>query len=309
MNARIVVVGDTLLDVDLSGASTRLSPDGPVPVVDVSDRRERAGGAGLVAALLATDGVRPTLATALSGDAGAARIRAALSGVHLVAAALEGPTPTKTRLHANGHPVARIDEGCGAVAPVRRAASVVEAIGAADIVIAADYGRGLLANAEVRAALGVRAREIPVVWDPHPRGAEPVDGCRIVTPNRSEAAGLCGRALTSPEDAIRAADQLRRRWAAACVVVTLDADGAAAALEDGGSVRLPAQQVTVADACGAGDRFSSAVALALARRESVVGALAEAVAACSAFLAAGGVAALAPDAASPSRIRSLQAVS
>ncbi|WP_430647333.1 PfkB family carbohydrate kinase [Agromyces sp. GXS1127] len=306
MTGRIVVVGDTLLDVDLAGGATRLAPDGPVPVVDVTSRRERAGGAGLVAALLAADGVEATLATALSRDAGGDRIRRALGGIRVAAAELAGPTPTKTRLHASGHPVARIDEGCGTIPPIRRVGPVVDAIAAADVVIASDYGRGLLGEPEVRAALAESARSKPIVWDPHPRGADPVEGCAVVTPNRSEAAGFAGRRIDDAESALVAAAALRLRWGSGCVVLTLDADGAAAVLDDATSHLVAAQPIEVLDACGAGDRFSSAVGLALARRSTMSEAIASGVRASGDFLAAGGVAALpAPTAAAR---RPLQAV-
>jgi D-beta-D-heptose 7-phosphate kinase/D-beta-D-heptose 1-phosphate adenosyltransferase len=71
----IVVVGDVLLDVDLDGRSERLSPEGPVPVVEVTTSTVRAGGAGLVATLLAGDGADVRLVTALSDDARSADLR------------------------------------------------------------------------------------------------------------------------------------------------------------------------------------------------------------------------------------------
>src|SRR4051812_47933301 len=64
----LVVVGDTLLDVDLVGTATRLCPDAPVPVVDLEHREERAGGAGLTAAIAAADGLAVTLVTAVAAD-------------------------------------------------------------------------------------------------------------------------------------------------------------------------------------------------------------------------------------------------
>ena len=113
---RVTVVGDSLLDVDLAGVAERLSPDAPVPVVDVTSTVDRAGGAGLVATMLARDGVEVTLATALGGDDAARRVFDALAGVHVVAGRLDGPTPVKTRVRAEGHAIARLDEGCGAPA-------------------------------------------------------------------------------------------------------------------------------------------------------------------------------------------------
>jgi len=108
----IAVVGDVLLDVDLDGSATRLCPDGPVPVVDVTAVRARAGGAGLVARMLRNDGHQVCLVTALGRDEPGHRLLEQLSGITVVAGPSGAPTPVKTRLRAGGHPVARFDEGC-----------------------------------------------------------------------------------------------------------------------------------------------------------------------------------------------------
>ena len=82
---RIVVVGDVLLDVDIDGEATRLSPDAPVPVVDVSSVQRRAGGAGLVARMLAGDGRNVTLVTVLADDDAGLQLERALDGITVVA--------------------------------------------------------------------------------------------------------------------------------------------------------------------------------------------------------------------------------
>jgi D-beta-D-heptose 7-phosphate kinase/D-beta-D-heptose 1-phosphate adenosyltransferase len=80
----LVVVGDVLLDVDLDGRATRLSPEAPVPVVDVSNVRRRAGGAGLVARMLAGDGHHVTLVTVLADDDSARHLKRGLEGITVV---------------------------------------------------------------------------------------------------------------------------------------------------------------------------------------------------------------------------------
>jgi D-beta-D-heptose 7-phosphate kinase/D-beta-D-heptose 1-phosphate adenosyltransferase len=107
---KIVVVGDVLLDVDIDGEATRLCPDAPVPVVDVSNVRRRAGGAGLVARMLAGDGHSVTLLTVLADDDAALHLERALEGITVVAGASGAPTPVKTRVRAEGHSVVRFDE-------------------------------------------------------------------------------------------------------------------------------------------------------------------------------------------------------
>jgi bifunctional ADP-heptose synthase (sugar kinase/adenylyltransferase) len=81
----IVVVGDVLLDADVHGDASRLSPDAPVPVVDVAETDYRAGGAGLVARMLERDGHAVRLVTVLSDDGASGQLRGALEGIEVVA--------------------------------------------------------------------------------------------------------------------------------------------------------------------------------------------------------------------------------
>ncbi len=87
---RIVVVGDVLLDVDIDGEATRLCPDAPVPVVDVNKVQRRAGGAGLVARMLAGDGHSVTLVTVLADDDAALHLERALDRDHCCGRVLRG---------------------------------------------------------------------------------------------------------------------------------------------------------------------------------------------------------------------------
>ena len=289
---RITVVGDTLLDEDLEGTSTRLSPDGAVPVVDLASRTSRAGGGGLVATLLARDGHDVELVTALSDDAGADRLRRHLRGVRIVAADALAPTPVKSRLRANGAPFCRIDEGCAPAPAPDVGDAVLAAIERADALVVADYGRGLAAHPDVRAALERRGAEVPLVWDPHPRGAAPVTTAALVTPNLPEAAAAVG-AEPEVSAAGGAAERLRERYGCAAVAVTLGSAGALLHEGHDAPLLVPARAVDAADTCGAGDRFAATAVAVLAGGGSAADAVREAVTAASAYLAAGGVAVLA----------------
>uniref|UniRef100_UPI003EE5A3E4 bifunctional heptose 7-phosphate kinase/heptose 1-phosphate adenyltransferase n=1 Tax=Curtobacterium flaccumfaciens TaxID=2035 RepID=UPI003EE5A3E4 len=223
---RIVVVGDTLLDVDVSGTSERLSPDAPVPVVDVRTDDRRAGGAGLVATMLAKDGHDVTLVTVLSDDGRGDEIRSLLPHVHVVAGPSGAPTPVKTRVRVVDHALVRIDEGCATPPVPEVTPDMTAALAGADAIVVADYGRGVAAAPALRAALEAVAEHVPVVWDPHPKGAEPVPGTTVATPNASEAraaTGLGGDGVPFETDA---ASALRDRWGVGAVAVTLGDRGA-----------------------------------------------------------------------------------
>ena len=290
---KIVVVGDVLLDTDITGSAQRLSPDAPVPVVDVDSIRKRAGGAGLVARMLARDGLDVALVTVLSEDGAAADLRGALTGITVTAGPSGAPTPVKTRIRADAQAVVRFDEGCSPPPAPAVTPEMLSVLSGADAVVVADYGRGLTGNPELRSALEALAGRVPVVWDPHPAGADPVPGVAAVTPNLPEALSSGGGGGTGGiPAALHAAEVLLGRWRSRSVVVTLGSLGALVLPADGLPQVIPAPEVPAGDACGAGDRFAATLALALARGTALEPAAEQAVQAAAGFLAAGGVAAL-----------------
>jgi rfaE bifunctional protein nucleotidyltransferase chain/domain/rfaE bifunctional protein kinase chain/domain len=292
----IVVVGDTLLDRDVLGTVERLSPDAPIPVVDQETVRSRPGGAGLAAVLAAADATAVTLVTALADDAAGEELRALLAarGIGVVALDLDGATPEKLRIGPPGRPLLRLDRGAG-VAPADAIgepdAAVRAAIGWADVLLVADYGRGVAAAPAIRALLADAAA--PLVWDPHPRGADPLPGAALVTPNLAEAhrleSALDGDATPAVAQRARA---LAARWRAGAVCVTCGARGAVLVDGEGPPVAVPAEPAAGGDPCGAGDRFAARAAAALARGAGTVDAVVEAVGAASRFVADGGAASI-----------------
>jgi rfaE bifunctional protein nucleotidyltransferase chain/domain/rfaE bifunctional protein kinase chain/domain len=296
---RIVVAGDVLLDVDLDGAATRLCPDAPVPVVDVSTVRGRAGGAGLVARMLAGEGHRVCLVTALGGDDPGRRLLQELAGITVVAGRSGAPTPVKTRLRADGHPIARFDEGCLDRSEPEMTPRMLAAVEEADVLVVADYGRGLTSNPSLRATIARLAHSIPVIWDPHPAGADPVPGVAVVTPNLSEARAAAAVITTGepgpPPGVADLAGTLLRHWQCKAVLVTQGADGATlVGASSPAPLHLPAPRAAVADSCGAGDRLAGSLAAHLVAGEGLEESCRRAVRDAALFLAAGGVAALPP---------------
>jgi bifunctional ADP-heptose synthase (sugar kinase/adenylyltransferase) len=169
---------------------------------------------------------------------------------------------------------------------------MLEAVEGADVIVVADYGRGLAENAQLRKALSSRGLDVPVVWDPHPRGGRPVLGAAVATPNLPEAtraAGVQGRDATAAALAARA---LRDDWSCP-IAVTLGELGVLLADSADAPASVHAvSPVTCVDACGAGDRFSSALAVALASGAALQDAVATAADVAALFLAGGGVSAL-----------------
>jgi rfaE bifunctional protein nucleotidyltransferase chain/domain len=299
--APLLVVGDALLDHDLSGTADRLAPDAPVPVVRGARRSTRPGGAALAACFAAADGRDVTLVTALGdGEADRTLRRLLNDRVRVVEIPLTGELACKTRILAQGVPVLRLDDGEGRAAGATDEA--MAAIDAAPAILVADYGRG---TADVlREALARAARKVPVVWDPHPRGGPPVKGTRLVTPSAAEARAFAARAeeVTAggggpdrprPElhHAAEDARELIRSWGVNSVAVTLGSDGALLSHGDD-PLLVPAPHCAPGDACGAGDRFAATAAGLLADGALPEKAVHGAVRAATRYVTDGGAAGL-----------------
>ncbi|WP_083501766.1 PfkB family carbohydrate kinase [Sphaerimonospora mesophila] len=333
LNGPLVIVGDSLLDVDVEGDAGRLCPDAPVPVVEGRAEHHRPGGAGLAALLAAREAAEVVLITSIGDDAPGRRLRDLLSGsVEVIRLPMEGATVCKTRVRARGQTLLRIDTGDGR--PVVAGPSgealrcAADALRGASAVLVADYGGGV---ADVcREQLGELA--VPVVWDPHPRGSLPVPGCALVTPSEAEARSLFrdplgrpdgrpherphsrshdGSPRAEPYDGSydgcpeRVARGLVRDLEAEAVAITLGERGAVLARRGGRCVPVPAPTVAVGrDVCGAGDRLAAVAALALADGASTEDAVVAAVGEATRFVEEGGAAALrmpcpAPEPATP----------
>jgi rfaE bifunctional protein nucleotidyltransferase chain/domain len=299
MSRHMVVVGDSLLDVDVETTANRLVPDSAAPVLDEVARRVRAGGAGLAACLAANDpGSTVTLITAVPDDPAGETLREKLAGrVRTVLLPCAGQTAVKTRLVQRGQVLARLDQGGSRLNVLEVPAEAGAAVGSADAVLVSDYGRGVADAPQLRALLAAAATERPLVWDPHPRGGPPVPGARVVTPNAAEAARACDApAARSVAEACRQARELVDRWGVAAVAVTLGTRGAVLASGPGSTAVFPPSRQVDGDPCGAGDRFAARVATALGARALTSEAVADAVAAATEFLSSGGVRGLAvPD--------------
>lgn len=298
----LVVIGDALLDRDLDGAVRRLCPDTPAPVVDEPTVRPRPGGAALAAHLAAQAGHRVTLVCPLGDDPQGEQITQLIdSRVRLVPLPWPNAIAQKTRVRVDGRTLLRIDHPARPYTgdPGPLLAEVLEGAGA---ILVSDYAGGVTSNHAVREALTAAARHVPLVWDPHPRGAAPVPGTLLATPNQAEAANAAmlstasERGPAAVKAAADAADKLRTVWPVSQLAITLGAQGALLCGEANTQL-IPARDIAPTDACGAGDAFASATAAALASGALPSEAVIAAVDAAASFLAAGGVSALEPESA------------
>ncbi|MDI1460689.1 PfkB family carbohydrate kinase [Catellatospora sp. KI3] len=293
MGAPLVVVGDSLLDVDVSGQVDRVCPDAPVPVFEAGVGTPRPGGAALAATLLALSGHQVRLVTAIGPDEAGRRLRDLLraAGVGVLLLPYDGGTPEKIRLITDRQVVLRLDRGCRVHPVGAPGGAALVALAEAPAILVSDYGRGVAAHNEVRRALTTAASSRPVVWDPHPRGPGPVHGLRLVTPNERELPVADQPSVHADRlgAVARRAAGARLLWRAGAVAVTLGAQGALVCDGSPAPLMVASPLHADGDACGAGDRFAGVAAALLGEGALVSEAVAAGVEAASRFVATGGV--------------------
>jgi rfaE bifunctional protein kinase chain/domain len=267
---RIAVVGDAMLDVYLRGEVERISPEAPVPVVRVRDRRFALGGAANVAQNVRAVGARCALIGAIGDDHGGRQLRSMLAGIGAELGSLvtvERPTTTKTRIVARAQQVVRVDEEEDADlegAEVERLLeSVRTAVADADALVLEDYNKGVLVPRVIEGALqAARSKGIPIVVDPKYRNFFLYRGATIFKPNRRELEAALGADvdLDHPE----ALPSTFNRLGVDHLLLTLG-DRGMALISSGGQVkRVPTMAREVYDVVGAGDTVTAYLALVLA---------------------------------------------
>jgi D-beta-D-heptose 7-phosphate kinase/D-beta-D-heptose 1-phosphate adenosyltransferase len=270
---RILVVGDVMLDHYIYGDATRISPEAPVPVIDISGDRWSGGGAANVALNIAGLGAQATVFGYIGGDEHGARLRAILDEKKVESIASPGTATTivKTRVLVQHQQLCRLDResppSSYAVDPVRAASLLTKAIKACDAVILSDYAKGLLTDALVeRVTKLARAAGKFVALDPKPRHRLSFSGLDLITPNKKEALQLAGidQEVGVPFPAAAVSAKLHELYATKSVVITLGEDGML--LGSGGRVikKIPTAAREIYDVSGAGDTALAALVLALA---------------------------------------------
>lgn len=269
---RIAVVGDAMLDLYLKGDVERISPEAPVPVVRVRERRYALGGAANVAQNVLALGARCELVAVVGDDPAGTQLREMLAAQGAEPRGLVSttrPTTTKTRIVARGQQVVRVDEEVDADLDSeevsRVAAAVSRAIADADALILEDYNKGVLMPGVIESAIAAaRAKGIPIVVDPKFRNFFAYRGATVFKPNRRELDAALGAAidLEHPE----ALPAVLERLDCAHLLLTLSEHGMALIGRDGSVERIATTAREVFDVVGAGDTVTAYLATMLAAR-------------------------------------------
>jgi D-beta-D-heptose 7-phosphate kinase/D-beta-D-heptose 1-phosphate adenosyltransferase len=267
---RVAVVGDAMLDVYLRGEVERISPEAPVPVVHVHDRRYALGGAGNVAQNVRAVGATCDLVATIGDDFGGRQICAMLGAMGTSLSSLvtvERPTTTKTRVVARSQQVVRVDEENDADLEGddvhRLLFAVRNAVAEADALVLEDYNKGVLVPQVIEAAMeAARSKDIPIVVDPKYRNFFLYRGATIFKPNRRELESAMGVDLDvdQPDALIATLNRLETEH----LLLTLGDRGMVLVSSDGALKRVPTVAREVYDVVGAGDTVTAYLALILA---------------------------------------------
>lgn len=269
---RVLVAGDCMLDTYVTGEAMRISPEAPVPVVEVRERRFVVGGAANVAANARGIGAMVTLGGVTGVDAAGKRLRAELEQLGIAMEALledeSRVTTVKTRVTAGGQQIVRFDEETRLPLSARMTAHLLRScepvLDIANAIVISDYAKGVAAEAFCRWVIEhAEKKGVPVVVDPKSADLSKYRGARIVTPNMKETAAATGEAILSDADLTRAAEMLLKKIAPSALLVTRGAQGMSLFEPGRKELHLPAMVNEVADVTGAGDTVVATLAVAL----------------------------------------------
>jgi D-beta-D-heptose 7-phosphate kinase/D-beta-D-heptose 1-phosphate adenosyltransferase len=275
---RILVVGDVMLDHYIWGDATRISPEAPVPVVDIARDSWTAGGAANVALNIASLGARCTVAGFIGSDEAGQRLSTILHSKKIATILTPGNAPTivKTRVLVQHQQLCRLDREAPIpayhVSAAKAEALLAKEIAAADAVILSDYAKGILTDEVVASVTKLaRAAKTFVALDPKPKRRLSFRGVDLITPNKREALQLAGLEPLphAPFPAVEVCARLHELYAPKNIVITLGEDGML--LSAGGKIlqTIPTAAREVFDVSGAGDTSLAGLVLALCAKASL----------------------------------------
>ncbi|MEW5838899.1 MAG: bifunctional D-glycero-beta-D-manno-heptose-7-phosphate kinase/D-glycero-beta-D-manno-heptose 1-phosphate adenylyltransferase HldE [Pseudomonadota bacterium] len=265
--ARVLVAGDVMLDRYWSGATSRISPEAPVPVVRVESDEWRVGGAGNVALNVTALGAQAALAALAGEDEAAQTLRTQLARGGVQATLLANSasqTITKLRVLSRHQQLIRLDFEQAVPAALAEAmpATVAALLQGAAAVVLSDYAKGALSHAAEMIA-AARALGVPVVVDPKGTDFARYRGASVLTPNLAEfeaVVGVCAdeATLLARGEALRAELDLQ------ALLITRSERGMTLLQQDCAALHLPAQAREVFDVTGAGDTVVAVLAASMA---------------------------------------------
>lgn len=278
---KVVVFGDVMLDEFVWGDVTRVSPEAPVPVVDIRRESVHLGGAANVLANLRALGARAAVVGVVGSDRAGERVRAelrdagALDADESLIVDVSRPTTLKTRIIAHSQLVVRADRERRAPldgpTEERVVAALRKLLRGADALVVSDYDKGAVTPGTLEEILpAAEAAGVPVLIDPKIRNFNSYRPATLVTPNHHEALRLTNMEDDTDEGMARAARAIRERLGCRSVLITRGERGMMLLGEGGEPVYVPTAAREVYDVTGAGDTVIATLAASLAAGASLV---------------------------------------
>jgi len=266
---KILVVGDLMIDEYIWGNVSRISPEAPIPVVEVSREELKPGGAANVIINLIAMGAKVYCAGVVGADANAHKLEKYFKEHKVDYSAVvedaKRPTTIKTRVIAHNQQVVRIDkEKKLAISPDIREKMLEKlkpVIKKMDGIILSDYNKGMMTKEIVDGVMKAAAGKIVAV-DPKPQNMELFKNATLITPNKKEASGATGIEIETEKDILDAGNKLKKELNIKAVLITRGEDGMSL-FEDSGVSHVPTVAREVFDVTGAGDTVISVATLAL----------------------------------------------
>lgn len=275
-DARLLVVGDVMLDRYWHGDASRISPEAPVPVVRVGKREDRPGGAGNVALNIAALGSAATLVGVVGKDDTADELRSRLeaAGVYCeFQLSADKPTITKLRVIGQQQQLIRLDfeERFGSADVSDVTGTVAKLLPETQVLLLSDYDKGVLGKVEELIALA-RKQGIPVIVDPKGSEFERYRGASLITPNLAEFEAVMGPSANE-QDLVDKGAELISQLQLEALLITRGEHGMTLIRPNAPELHLPARAQEVYDVTGAGDTVISVLAAALAAGEKLTDAV------------------------------------
>jgi D-beta-D-heptose 7-phosphate kinase/D-beta-D-heptose 1-phosphate adenosyltransferase len=268
---RVVIAGDVMLDQYLFGATSRISPEAPVPVVHVHETDDRPGGAANVAVNLASLGASTCLVGVVGQDAAADSLQSILEarGIECNFERVnDRPTITKTRVQSRGQQLIRLDqENASALPGDAMLGALRSSLDGAGAVVLSDYGKGALADVSNMIAL-CREFGVAVLVDPKGSDFSKYRGASLITPNQTEFEAVMGH-CGSDDELIDRARQMVDDLDLDALLVTRSEKGMLLLEAGNEPLLLSTQAREVYDVTGAGDTVIATLAGALASGQSL----------------------------------------
>lgn len=273
----IAVVGDVMLDRYFWGAVNRISPEAPVPVIDLEHESLHLGGAANVAGNLRALGVNPLLCGVIGDDNSGAMVMDILESMGCSAAGMirlaHRPTTVKTRIIGNNQQMLRVDreirEAITAAEADMLLASVMNIPDLSGIILE-DYNKGVMTKELIHSLCSIaQARNIPVFVDPKFNHFFEYKGVTVFKPNRKEAQEALGFSLRTSDEIQKAGKELLSRLECENVLLTLGEQGMMLFEQNGNISSVPTRARKVSDVSGAGDTAIAMLAAAMAGGASI----------------------------------------